>query len=129
MDLEFHNKREITPSNLDSLSKVHLEQLRIAGKPVYGKHSASAAETLAQTFAAEEEGEGNAEIWQVLDGERHIYDCWIFDVDSAMVFEANTPTDTGVGMIQFHFEVLTKTTSELEALAKALQQAFRQKHR
>jgi hypothetical protein len=128
MSLEFHNKREITPNNLASLSEAHLEQLRMAGKPVYGKHSDSAAETLAQTFAAEEEGEGNAELWQVLNSEKHTYDCWVFDVDSAMVFEANTPTDTGVGMIQFHFEVLTKTRPELEALAKALQKAFDQKH-
>ena len=60
MRLQFQNMQTITPSNLDGLSKVHLEQLKVAGI-AYGHDSKTPAETLAQTFSAEEDGLGYAE--------------------------------------------------------------------
>ena len=125
MELHFRNKRIISPAHFDSVSAVHLEQLRLCGKPVFGVDAKTAAETLAETFLAEGDGLGSAELWEVLEGDTLRFDCWVFNADTSAVFEAGTLTDTGVGMIQFDFEVLYKSTPELEALRDALESAFR----
>ncbi len=62
MTLQFRNYRRITPDTIDHLTPIQQEQLRASGKPVYGKHAQTPAETLAMTFAAEEGDEGEAEL-------------------------------------------------------------------
>jgi hypothetical protein len=125
MELHFANKKLVAPVDLESLPAVQVEQLRLSGKPVFGIDAKNATETLAETFAAEFDELGCAELWQVLEGQHLRFDCWVFNADTAMVFEANTLTDTGIGMIQFDFEILVKSTPELEALRDALDVAFR----
>jgi len=121
--LQFRNYRRVTPETIGRLTPVQQEQLTLSGKPVYGRDAQTPAETLEMTFAAEEGDEGEAELWEVVENDTPRYDVWIFDVDSAMVFEAGTATDTGVGMIQNYFvEIRTNKPTDL---AKALQNAFR----
>ena len=125
MTLQFKDKRTITPDNLTTLSAVHLEQLRLSGV-AYGHDSTTASETLAQTFAAEADDRGNAEFWRVLDATSNapIYDVWVFDVDTAMVFHANSTTDSGVSMMQNFFDIVAIATPELQTLCDDLQAAY-----
>lgn len=127
MKLRFQNRRLVTPDNLSILSPVQTEQLRLSGKPVYGVDAQSPVETLAATFVAEGDGKGSVEFWEVAADTtpgKVLYEVWVFDVDSAVVFHAGTTTDTGVGMIQNDFDPMDESTPELEALARAIQQAY-----
>ena len=38
--------------------------------------------------------------WKVLEGETHVFDVWVVNVDGAIVFEANTATRTPINVIQ-----------------------------
>jgi hypothetical protein len=127
MKLRFLSMQTITPDNLEVLSKVHLEQLKVSGT-AYGHDSKTAAETLAQTFSAEEDGLGYAEFWQVADetSNKILYDVWVFDVDTAMVYFADTTEDVGVSMMQFSFDIVDhKEEIDQEALCNDLQEAYR----
>ena len=71
--------------------------------------------------------EGNCELWEVVSEENQdkpIYDVWVFNVDTAVVFFAKTTRDTGVGMIQNDFFPLEEDTKEARELAQDLQIAF-----
>lgn len=62
----------------------------------------------------------------VKDAEGNIlYDVWVANVDMAAVFQTQTTINTGVGMIQNYFCPLYEGKEELEVLAAALQEAFR----
>jgi hypothetical protein len=129
MKLRFQNMQTITPSNLEGLSKVHLEQLKVSGT-AYGHDSQTPAETLAQTFSAEEDGLGYAEFWQVADETTNeiLYDVWVFDVDTAMVYFADTTDDVGVSMMQFHFDIVEDNDQlDQDELCDDLQEAYANK--
>ncbi len=129
MKLRFQNLQTIRPSNLGVLSKVHLEQLRLSGT-AYGHDSKTPAETLAQTFSAEEDGLGFTEFWQVADDQSNeiLYDVWVFDVDTAMVYFADTTEDVGVSMMQFSFDIVeVNDTLDQEELCADLQEAYENK--
>ncbi len=116
----------ITPDNLEGLLPIHLEQLKVSGT-AYGHESSSAADTLAQTFSAEEDGRGYAEFWQVANLETNevLYDVWVFDVDTAMVYFANTIKDVGVSMMQFSFDICEDNDElDLDELCSDLQEAY-----
>ncbi|NJO04002.1 MAG: hypothetical protein HC880_22060 [Bacteroidia bacterium] len=121
MDLLFKNFQLIDARTLDQLSPVQQEQLIICGSACYGGDY-TLNEVLEQTY------EGNCELWQVMDAnapDSPLYDAWIFDVDTAVIFYANTPEDTGVGMIQNYFEPITAEGEDAEQLARDLQSAFK----
>ncbi len=129
MKLRFENMQTITPNNLEGLSKIHLEQLKVSGT-AYGHDSKTATETLAQTFSAEEDGQGYAEFWQVADQatDEILYDVWVFDVDTAMVYFANTTDDVGVSMMQFSFDICEDNDQiDQEELCADLQEAYENK--
>ncbi|MEY4530605.1 MAG: hypothetical protein RLZZ156_1326 [Deinococcota bacterium] len=129
MKLRFENMQTITPDNLQGLTKIHLEQLKVSGT-AYGHDSKTAAETLAQTFSAEEDGLGYAEFWQVADQatDEILYDVWVFDVDTAMVYFANTTNDVGVSMMQFSFDICENNDQiDQEELCADLQEAYENK--
>lgn len=129
MQLRFQNMQTINPDNLEGLSKIHLEQLRISGT-AYGHDSKTAAETLAQTFSAEEDGRGYSEFWQVANDDTNelLYDVWVFDVDTAMVYFANTATDVGVSMMQFSFDICEPSDAlDQDQLCADLQDAYENK--
>jgi hypothetical protein len=122
MELIFQSFCLIDEENLDTLNDLRKAQLDLAGKLSYG-------EEVNYETALYETYEGNCEFWEVFDTQAldtPLYDVWVFDVDTAVVFFAGTTTDTGVGMIQASFDPIeTKNnTPENQLLAQALEKAF-----
>ncbi len=129
MNLRFEHMQTIRPDNLEVLSNVHLEQLRLSGT-AYGHDSKTPAETLAQTFSAEEDGLGYTEFWQVANVQTNeiLYNVWVFDVDTAMVYHADTTTDVGVSMMQYSFDIVEANDQlDQEELCIDLQEAYANK--
>ena len=81
---------------------------------------------LFRSFATEADGRGSAEFWRVVDALSNVsmYDVWVFDVDTAMVFHADSTTDSGVSMMQNDFDVVVVATAELQTLCDDLQAAY-----
>lgn len=124
MDLKFQNFRLITPQNLLQLSEIHQRQFALSGEMCYGEDFDDPLEIFAQTYGS------NCELWEVIkadDPEQVLYEVWVFDVDTACVFYAETDEDTGVGMIQSYFEPIEIDTKETQLLSKDLQKAFDEK--
>ncbi len=126
MNLIFKNFRLIDYKTISELTKVQKEQMLIAGKACFEAPGDdfihSLEDFLDQTY------EGNVEFWEVFseeDPEKPIYNIWVVNVDTAVVFFANTNKDTGVGMIQNYFDPLEEDTEDARKLAAALQTAFK----
>jgi hypothetical protein len=122
MELIFQNFYLVDEENLDTLNDLRKNQLDLAGKLSYG-------EEVNYETALYETYEGNCEFWEVFDNQaldKPLYDIWVFDVDTAVVFFAGTTTDTGVGMIQGDFDPIDSkdNTPENRTLADALGKAF-----
>ncbi len=125
MNLIFKNFRLIEEDTISKLTELEKEQMLIAGKACWDTPVESIIhnldDVLGQTY------EGNCELWQVFskkDPEKPLYDVWVFNVDTAVVFYANTNKDTGVGMIQNYFTIIEEETEEAKQLADDLQTAF-----
>ncbi|MFX1450011.1 MAG: hypothetical protein ACFFCM_04150 [Promethearchaeota archaeon] len=126
MNLIFKNFRLIDYKTINELNDIQKEQMLIVGKQCFDtpgdEFIDSLEDFLDQTY------EGNCELWEVVNEEnpkRPIYDVWVVNVDTAVVFFANTTKDTGVGMIQNDFDPLEEDTEEARKLAVALQTAFK----
>jgi hypothetical protein len=96
MSARFVDKQEIT--SIDSLSAVQREQLRLAGKAYDGEDLPAE-----QRIGDEEPALFRLTLWRVVDGDDHLYDAWLYQVDSGSFFRANTAEDVG-GIIQFGLE-------------------------
>ena len=128
MDLKFINFNLIDEDSLDGLSEFQKKQLLAAGKGCFegpdDDYIKDVYAVLGETY------EGNCEFWQVIsieDENKPLYDVYIFNVDTAIVFHSNTIKDTGVGMIQYDFDPIYEETKENRTLADALQKAFNEK--
>ncbi len=122
MELVFKNFYLVDEENLEDLTGVMRAQFEIAGRLCYGEEVAFDT-ILYETY------EANCEFWEVFDSQaldNPLYEVWVFDVDTAVVFWAGTTNDTGVGMIQGDFDPMDKLydTPENRQLAQALGKAF-----
>lgn len=102
MAARFVDKQEIR--SIDQLSHIQREQLRLAGK-AYDGEDLPAEARLAGDEPEEEETSflGFCSLWRVVDGDRHLYDVWLYMVDSGAIYRANT-TDIVAEIIQFGLE-------------------------
>jgi hypothetical protein len=99
--LRFMKPTEIR--SLDQLSDVEREQLRLAGL-LYDGQDLPAAERLAEGDV--DEGPtflGFCELCRVVDGDEHVFDVWLYMVDSGTIFRAGT-TEKVAEIIQFGLE-------------------------
>ena len=125
LNLQFKNFRLINYDNLNELTKLEKEQMLKAGKACFEAPGDDFIHTLEDFL--DQTYEGNCELWQVVsedDPEKPIYDVWIVNVDSGVVFYAGTTKDTGVGMIQNYWDPIDEITKEREQLGKDLDTAF-----
>ena len=100
MALRFVDKRVIT--RVDQLTPVQQAQLRAAGME-YDGLDLPAAVRLADD-GGEESFLGFCELWRLVEGEAHVFDAWLYMVDSGSFFRAGTEEPVG-GIIQFGLEV------------------------
>ncbi len=120
MPLKFQNLQKITKDNLKDLGEVQKEQIVLAGMLCFGA-TTTPEEVLAQTY------DGDADLWQVTnEAEEVLYDVWVINIDSGVVFKSGTAENSGVGMIQFYFDPMDDDSDEAEKLAEDLQAAFDQ---
>lgn len=102
MHLRFVDPREI--GSLADLSAVQIEQLRAAGK-AYDGEDLPAEARLAGDAPFETEGSflGSCQLWRVVRGDEHVYDAWLYMVDSGSFFRAGT-TEEVAGIVQCGLE-------------------------
>ncbi|MCC6559402.1 MAG: hypothetical protein IT372_41300 [Polyangiaceae bacterium] len=102
MAARFVDKQEVR--SVAQLSKLQAEQLRLAGKAYDGEDLPVEAR-LAGDEPEHEEGSflGFCNLYKVVDGDRHLYDAWIYMVDSGTIFRAGT-TEKVAEIIQFGLE-------------------------
>lgn len=103
MALQFTAKRAIR--SIDDLStESEKAQLRQAGK-LWDGEDLPAEDRLAPGGPDENETSfaGFCDLWKIVDGEQHVYDAWLYMVDSGAIFRAGT-TDEVAGVIQFGLE-------------------------
>ena len=125
MNFKFTNFRLINYDNLDDLTKVEKEQMLKAGKACFEAPEDDFIHTLEDFL--DQTYEGDVEFWQVVsenEPEKPIYDVWVVNVDSGVVFYTGTTEDTGVGMIQNYWGPIDKITEEGKKLGDALDVAF-----
>jgi len=93
MSARFVDKRII--STIDELSSIERDQLQVAGK-FYDGDDRPAEDRLADGV---DEGDGSlfdTELWKVVDGDRHLYDAWLYMGDSGTIFRAGTTEDVAM---------------------------------
>lgn len=93
MPARFVEKRII--SSVEELSPMEREQLRTAGK-FYDGDDRPPEDRLA---GGVQEGDGSlfdTELWKVVDGDRHLYDAWLYMGDSGTFFRAGTTEDVAM---------------------------------
>src|SRR6187397_1834186 len=93
MPARFVEKRII--SSIEELSPMERDQLRTAGK-FYDGDDRPAEDRLASGV---QEGDGSlfdTELWKVVDGDRHLYDAWLYMGDSGTFFRAGTTYDVAM---------------------------------
>jgi hypothetical protein len=102
MPARFIERREVRSAS--ELSAIHRAQLRRAGV-AYDGEDRSAEERLAVEATDGENGSflDFCHLWKVVDGDRHLYDAWLFMVDGGCIFHANT-TEEVAGIVQFGLE-------------------------
>ena len=126
MNLKFVNFRIINYDNINDLTKLEKEQMLKVGKACYNTPGDEFIDTIEDFL--DQTSEENCELWQVVtedEPEKPIYDVWIVEVDTAVVFYTGTTKKTSVGMIQYDFDPIDDVTEEAEKLADALQAAHR----
>lgn len=116
MSVRFVNRRD--PQTLADLSASERRQLRVAGK-LYDGQDLPARRRIASDDPEECFG-GFLTLWDVEVGGVHLYDAFVYAVDSGTVFRRGT-TEVVAERIQFHFE--TRVTGE--GLTRALELAER----
>jgi len=113
-----------TPQTVDELDAVGRAQLRVCGERWDG-HDLPADERL---FPTDVENETNLytrelAVWDVMDGDAHVYDAWFYAVDSGLIFRAGT-TDVVCVVVQFDFQPEAPADSKLaRSLADAAKRA------
>jgi hypothetical protein len=93
MPARFVEKRII--SAVEELNPIEREQLRAAGK-FYDGDDRPVEDRLAGGVI---EGDGSlfdTELWKVVDGDRHLYDAWLYMSDSGTFFRAGTTEDVAM---------------------------------
>ena len=93
MPVRFVEKRII--STVEELSPTEREQLQVAGK-FYNGDDRPVEDRLADGV---DEGDGSlfdTELWKVVDGDRHLYDAWLYMGDSGTIFRAGTTEDVAM---------------------------------
>lgn len=82
---------KLAVSSLSELTEIEREQLRLAGQRYDGENLPAAAR-LAGEEPEQEEGSflGFCDLWRVVDGDEHLYDAWLYMVDSGTIFRAGT---------------------------------------
>ncbi len=103
MALRFTDSRTI--ASLDDLAtELERAQLRHAGK-LWDGEDRPVEERMAEGGPDEAEGSfaGFCNVWKVVDGDQHVYDAWLYMVDSGTVFRAGTTEDVA-SVIQFGLE-------------------------
>jgi hypothetical protein len=99
--LQFVDRTEVR--SIDQLSQVQREQLRLSGV-AYDGQDLPADARLAEGDV--DEGPtflGFCEHWRVVDGDEHVFDAWMYMVDSGTFFRAGT-TEQVAEIIQFGLE-------------------------
>ncbi len=102
MPPRFVDARAIT--SIDQLTEIQQQQLAVAGRK-YDGADRPAADRLAGDEPESEEGSflGFCDHWRVVDGDQHLFDAWIYNVDSGTIFRADT-TEVVAEIIQFGLE-------------------------
>ncbi|MCE9579150.1 MAG: hypothetical protein K8W52_38865 [Deltaproteobacteria bacterium] len=102
MSARFVDARAI--SSLDQLTAIQEQQLALAGRK-YDGADRPAADRIAGDAPESEEGSflGFCDHWRVVDGDHHLFDAWIYNVDSGTIFRADT-TEVVAEIIQFGLE-------------------------
>ncbi|MEZ4466496.1 MAG: hypothetical protein R3F60_08515 [bacterium] len=101
MPLRFTDRRAIT--SVDDLTALQAEQLRQAGIEYDGEDLPAVAR-LADDDDEETSFLGYCHFARLVDGDQHLYDAWLYMVDSGTFFRAGTTEAVG-GIIQFGLEV------------------------
>lgn len=127
MELLFHNRRLIGYTDLPHLPAWQTAQLLDLAERTYAIEAEEAADVLDETY------QGSCELWDVVDADEPdivLYDCWVFDVDTAVIFHHQTTEDAKVWMVQHYFDVsgdqviAPEELPVLEELAAAFQDAY-----
>lgn len=132
MKYQFINFCFISYPDLDNLPQWQFAQLMDLSERCFGFKAEHPSEILDETY------DGNCDFWQIVASDQPdkvLYDCWIFNVDTAVVFHTQTTKDAGICMIQYYFvpsEEIRMSNEEraaMEVLSEDIQAAYRSAQR
>jgi hypothetical protein len=93
MSARFVEKRIINA--IEELNPVEREQLQVAGK-FYDGDDRPVEDRLAGGVDENDGSLFDTELWKVVDGDRHLYDAWLYMGDSGTIFRAGTTDDVAM---------------------------------
>jgi hypothetical protein len=122
MPVRLIDRQAIT--SIDQLAEVQQQQLAAAGKRYDGNDLPAGARLAGDPDTDEGSFGGFVALWKGVDGDAHLYDVWLYNVDSGTIFRAGT-TEVVAEVIQFGLECSDEAiAAELgPALAAAQQPA------
>jgi hypothetical protein len=134
ISFEFIEEYGPEQENLDTLSKVQIEQLKACLILYYGEEDAERFDVSDMTtwFDEDLEGWGYVELYHIIneDTKEIMFDFWCYNADSGTIFIHDKAEHIGIFMIQFDFDLAEKNAfnkSLPENFTKLLQDAFDKK--